>query len=156
MLHEPTIITIKPTYQPSTIAEYLDDLDKRYGKEAKDAKFQLEGRKVVAFQIEEQGNKVDREKTIADFERSLGSEASTPTISVSSIFQLPLVQIKDINTYGIVEKVAEGVSDYSGSSNERVHNLLLAAKQLHGVLIPKGEIFSYNKAVGDISVKDRI
>lgn len=153
VLHEPTLITIKPSYKPEVLESYFNDLDKKYGKEAKDAKFQLEGTRVVAFQIEEEGVKVDRRRTIADFENTLQEDSDHPRITISSESQKPLVQIKDINTFGIIEKVAEGVSDYRGSSNERIHNLLRAATQLHGVLIPKGETFSYNKSVGDISVQ---
>jgi vancomycin resistance protein YoaR len=153
IMHEPTIVTIRPSYTSDVIEQYFDELDKQYGQEAKDAKFQLEGRRVVAFQIEEQGRRVDRRKTFDDFDRTLLEGTDPPTVTVSSEFQKPMVQIKDINTYGIIEKVAEGVSNYRGSSNERVHNLLRAATKLHGVLIPQGETFSYNKSVGDISIQ---
>ena len=32
-----------------------------------------------------------------------------------------------------------------------MHNLSLAATKIHGILVPPGDVFSYNKAVGDIS-----
>jgi len=52
---------------------------------------------------------------------------------------------------GIRELVGEGVTDFRGSSRNRVHNLRLAAKKLDGLIIPKGAVFSFNRALGPVS-----
>jgi vancomycin resistance protein YoaR len=44
-----------------------------------------------------------------------------------------------------------GKSDFSGSINERIHNLILAASKFNGVLIAPNKVFSFNETVGDIS-----
>jgi vancomycin resistance protein YoaR len=70
---------------------------------------------------------------------------------VTSSVIKPEVTLSAANTLGIQEIIGVGTSDYSGSIPERVHNLLLASERLNGTLIPKNEIFSYNKTVGEIS-----
>jgi len=57
----------------------------------------------------------------------------------------------DINDLGIKELIGVGTSSFRGSIPSRVYNIAHAASKLNGVLIPPGEIFSFNKTIGDIS-----
>ncbi len=57
----------------------------------------------------------------------------------------------EANRLGIKEDVAEGTSLFHHSAPERIFNISLAASRLNGVIIKPGEIFSFDKAVGDIS-----
>ncbi len=57
----------------------------------------------------------------------------------------------DANSLGIKEIVGQGTSLFYGSINERIHNLQLASLKLNGILIAPGEVFSFNKALGDVS-----
>ena len=52
---------------------------------------------------------------------------------------------------GIRELVGEGVTDFRGSSPNRVYNLRLAAKKLDGWIIPRGAVFSFNRALGPVN-----
>lgn len=57
----------------------------------------------------------------------------------------------EANHLGIKEEVAEGTSLFHHSADERIFNIALAASKLNGVIIKPGEVFSFDKAVGDIS-----
>ncbi len=57
----------------------------------------------------------------------------------------------EANRLGIKEEVAEGTSLFHHSADERIFNVALAASKLNGVIIKPGQIFSFDKAIGDIS-----
>lgn len=57
----------------------------------------------------------------------------------------------EANRLGIQEEVSEGTSLFHHSADERIFNIALAASKLNGVIIKPGEVFSFDKAVGDIS-----
>lgn len=52
---------------------------------------------------------------------------------------------------GITGLVSTGTSYYTGSSRARIENIILAASRFDGLVIPPGELFSFNRYVGDIS-----
>lgn len=59
----------------------------------------------------------------------------------------------DDNYYGIKELIGEGHSKFVGSISSRVHNIGLASSRVTGVLVAPGEIFSFNKTVGEVTKK---
>ena len=63
----------------------------------------------------------------------------------------PKIKTEDSNNFGIKELIADGKSRFLGSIPGRVHNIELAASKINGRLIPPGEIFSFNDALGDVS-----
>jgi vancomycin resistance protein YoaR len=54
---------------------------------------------------------------------------------------------------GIVDLVAEGESYFIGSPSGRDHNIRLAAKKFDGLVIPPGETFSFNQALGEVTAE---
>lgn len=52
---------------------------------------------------------------------------------------------------GITQLVSTGTSFYTGSSRARIENIILAASRFDGIVIAPGELFSFNRYVGDIS-----
>lgn len=47
--------------------------------------------------------------------------------------------------------IAEGTSEFTGSPDARVHNIVTAASNIHGYVIQPGETFSFLKALGPIT-----
>lgn len=149
--------TYKPQYLSEPIEAHLTELSETYSKEPKDALFELNNGRVSAFRIEEDGIGIDVKKNMKEVQTNLDtvSERNIPnsfSIVVEDSILKPNITLSEANNFGILEKIGEGVSDYSGSAPERVHNLTQAMTKIHGVLIPPGETFSYNKTVGDISL----
>lgn len=54
---------------------------------------------------------------------------------------------------GITELVATGQTQFTGSSEVRVHNVATAAARFHGIVIGPGEVFSFNEHLGDVSLE---
>ncbi len=48
------------------------------------------------------------------------------------------------------QPIAEGVSSFANSSANRVHNVLLMASKIDGVVVPPGATFSFNDVMGDV------
>ena len=63
----------------------------------------------------------------------------------------PEVKTGEANGLGIKELIGRGESWFSGSITNRIYNLRKSAEELNGVLVAPGEIFSFNKAVGEVS-----
>jgi vancomycin resistance protein YoaR len=53
---------------------------------------------------------------------------------------------------GITQLVASETTYYAGSSAERMTNIFAAASKFHGIIIEPGEVFSFNKYLGDVSL----
>jgi vancomycin resistance protein YoaR len=54
---------------------------------------------------------------------------------------------------GIVELVSEGITSFKGSSAGRAQNIQVSASRFHGLVIPPGEVFSFNEHLGDVSAE---
>lgn len=52
---------------------------------------------------------------------------------------------------GVRELISEATTTFFGSTPERIFNLTLASSKLNGIFIPQGQVFSFAKAVGEIS-----
>lgn len=53
---------------------------------------------------------------------------------------------------GITGRIAQATTIFKGSSPARVRNITLGAARMHGLLIPPGEVFSFNAHLGDVSL----
>lgn len=63
----------------------------------------------------------------------------------------PTIDMNRVAEMGIRELVASGTSYFAGSSAARIRNIEVAAEKFDGLVIPPGEIFSFNGAVEDVS-----
>lgn len=141
-------------YDNSGLKDFLSTSEDKYNLPAKNALFKFEKGKVIEFRKESDGLKILTEKFLPDFDKvinDLKTDTTNKKVVLNSEVIKPEIKLSDINEYGIEEFIAEGKSDYTHSIPQRVHNLTLAASKFNGVLIPKGKVFSFNEAVGDIS-----
>jgi vancomycin resistance protein YoaR len=60
----------------------------------------------------------------------------------------------NIAELGITDYIAEGSSSFAGSSEERAANVRISAEQVTHTLIPPGGTFSFNDAIGPITVEN--
>lgn len=119
------------------------------------ALFRFDQGRVTSFRPSQSGRIVNMEKTKKHFETLL----STVAAAESNHFILELavdtvsaeVTTDQVNDFGIKELIGRGYSQFTGSASGRVHNIVLAASRINGILIKPGETFSFNKTLGDIS-----
>ena len=102
--------------------------------------------KVISFEIIQGGKEIDHKLFDDAFKDALFNSKATVALIMKD---QEAVSNKD--KYGIYALIGEGTSKYTGSGQARVNNLSLAAKRTDGVLVPPGAIYSFNKAIGDVS-----
>lgn len=143
------------TYNEKILTETISSLSARLNESPKEALFQFSGGKVTAFQASKPGKQVQEEEIYKLFLSSLPHVAKGTlteiTIPIPVETVEPTVTTDAVNSFGIKERIGLGYSEFAGSIQGRIHNVLLAASKLHGVLIKPGEVFSFNNTVGDIS-----
>ncbi len=100
----------------------------------------------LSFEITQDGYELDKKQFGIDFKSAVFNKK--PSVELS---MLTISGSKDPKEYGIVGLLGEGVSEYTGSAYSRIHNLNLAAERINGILVPPGEIYSFNNSVGGIS-----
>lgn len=151
-------ISLPASYHFSS--EKLDNillpLERELSIEPIDALFTFQDGRVVAFRPSQQGQAIDRQA----FEEDLTSRtvrianATKPEIIILNLpikVIHPKVTTEKANSLGIKELLASGTSLFQRSIPGRIYNVNLAATRVNGVLVEPGEVFSFAKALGDIS-----
>lgn len=148
-------LPVTPLIDKNKLAAYLQNLSDKINQQPQDAKFSVETSqsqevKVKEFKPGQEGKKLDISQTSQLLTQALISGSST-NINLPVEIIKPQTQTGDVNNFGIKELVGRGVSNFTGSIENRIYNLSLAASRINGTLIPPGGTFSFNKTVGDIS-----
>lgn len=126
-----------------------ENIASKVNQEPVEAKFAISSGKVTEFQASRDGQELDMINTIARLEKNLLSGTSTTELIV--VEQKSLVQTEDINELGIKELIGIGHSDFSGSPQNRRHNIGVGAASVNGTLLAPDEEFSLLKVIGEVS-----
>ncbi len=138
----------------------LKELEKEIFLPPQNALFQFENGKVTAFREEKEGQGLDLESAVLEIKNQLRekSQASQSDGDIPDIYVVlkikkvkPQVTVANANYLGIKELLGEGISWLSGSPVPRLHNIKLASSKLNGLLVKPDEVFSFNRALGDVS-----
>lgn len=135
------------------LSAFLQQLSPTINQEAKDARFTFNpgSKKVSEFQAAQEGREVDVNQTATLITQALTAPSASSDIDLPVRITRPKIATADINSFGIEELIAQGISHFSGSIDNRIYNIKLAASKINGVLVAPGENFSFNNIVGDIS-----
>lgn len=150
-------IYLTPYYrwQTDVVRDTIDVLASRIDIPAEDALFTFDNGRVTAFRTSRDGRQLNKQELLNRFDTAVKALPKAPTnhlvINLPVYIAKPAVTTESVNSFGIKELIGRGYSEFQGSIPGRVHNVALAASRLNGVLIPPGETFSFNEAVGDIS-----
>lgn len=134
----------------------VEETAKKINKDPLDAQFTIENDKVTTFKESENGRSLDYDQlknTINAQANKLIEKESKQSISINLpiVIVEPKITTEEANEFGIVEKLAEGRSEFKGSIPNRIYNISLAASRVNGILVEPGEEFSFNQNLGDIS-----
>ncbi len=121
--------------------------------EPKEAKFEIEGGKVVEFEPSEDGIKLNIEENAEKIERDFISNISGTSTPIKLKVETVKSQVRNenIDDLGIEEIIGTGHSDFSGSPSNRVHNIWVGAESVSGQLIEPEEEFSLVEVLGEIN-----
>lgn len=141
-------------FNPGVIDEFLMQNEEFYNREPQNALFTFEDGKVTSFKADAPGNRLKSEEFREAFQAAvqrISSDNKSLVVRLEEEAVKPEITLAQANDLGIEELIGEGRSDYSHSIASRIHNVKLSAQKFDGVIIPKGEEFSFNKIIGDIS-----
>ena len=122
-------------------------------REPRDAKLKYDPRTGVLSVAEPSqiGRTLDVDATLAAIRQAALDPSRQAPLPLTLIE--PAVNMHAIDQMGIKELVAEGSSAFKGSSAERMHNIATAAAAVDNTVVPPDGIFSFNKAIGDVSAE---
>lgn len=151
-------VSLEPSYRYSadSFEALIKPIEQQVNIAPVDAQFSFENGKVQTFQLSSNGKAIDQEKLKEQLSIMIANTAGTSnkknvilTIPVTTI--KPKINNEEVNNMEITELVASGTSLFEGSIPNRIHNITVSAGKINGVLIKPGEVFSFARAVGDIS-----
>ncbi|MCL6096177.1 MAG: VanW family protein [Patescibacteria group bacterium] len=151
-------INLTPSYSYSQekLATALSALSEKIEDKPVDALFTFANNRVTAFRPSVNGHEINKE---ALNNQLLSKALAVVSSQKGTVFIIPL-QLKVIepkittdkaNDFGIKELIGEGHSLFLHSIPSRIHNIALGASRFNGVLVAPGEVFSFDKALGDVS-----
>lgn len=132
------------------LAAYLEEISKSINIDPIEGLYKFKEGKITAFKLSADGRSLDVSLTISLVEKNLA------TLPSRVIIELPIKVLKpkvteETDKLGIVELIGKGESYFRDSISTRVYNISLGSSKFHGLLIPPGEIFSFNDKIGTIS-----
>ncbi|OGF26793.1 hypothetical protein A2331_05560 [Candidatus Falkowbacteria bacterium RIFOXYB2_FULL_34_18] len=128
----------------------LNLISSEIDQEPLNAKFEIKNGRVIEFQDSRDGRKLKIEETIKKIEDELIFNGNKNIELVIQELKSEL-HTEDINDFGIKEIIGTGHSNFSGSPENRRHNIKTGANAVNGALIKPGEEFSLIKTLGDIN-----
>ena len=124
----------------------------------KDARFNFDDdtRQLVMIENPVNGRELDVDETLSRLRAAIFSrEPQGRTVPVVFRYTLPYLHSGiTAAELGITELLAEGRSNYRGSTVNRIANIIESTRRFNGVLIGPGDEFSFNTLVGDITPEE--
>ena len=131
--------------KPSTI--YLETIRKEIYKEPQDAYISKS-----PLLVHPHVNGIDFAITIEEAQNLLNEEKEEYTIPLK--ITIPDKTTNDLGEEAFPQKLANYTTKYSMSNANRENNIQLSVEKIHGTVILPGEIFSYNKIVGERTISE--
>jgi vancomycin resistance protein YoaR len=137
------------------IASLAAHLTLKIARPAQNASFQFDGQRVVEFKPALKGRSLNQVVAEAEISSAMdlliAQDSQAQTVNLPVATTEPEIATSQVNDLGIKELLGKGESTFHHSIPSREHNVALTAQRINGVLVPPGEVFSFNQAVGDIS-----
>lgn len=143
-------------YSSENLESFLLPIMQKVHIPAIDALFKFQDNRVVAFRPSSDGQEVNMLLIKAAVEGktvtvvSLG-KPQTIIINIPIKVIKPKITTEKVNSLGIKELISNGTSLFQHSIPNRIFNITLASTRLNGILVAPNEVFSFDKALGDIS-----
>ncbi|MBI2953957.1 MAG: VanW family protein [Chloroflexi bacterium] len=142
-----------PSLDDEKLKAFINKVAVEIDRKPMNARFDYSRAKLTVIRDSEDGLKVDVGAAVEAVKSQVATDQRTVTLPVDTI--KPSVSAEDAGTLAAVfkDKIEEATTSYAGSIPERLHNVELAAKRLHGVVVSPGEIFSFNEELGSATIE---
>ena len=138
---------------PEETKNYLISLAPSINREPVDAQLTIKNNQVTTFALSQIGTRLEIEGNIPVLSKGILNPQSNKEIQLKINEIQPKITTESINNLGITALLAKGVSIFSGSPNNRVHNIKVGAARFNGILIEPNEEFSFNNSLGEVGPK---
>lgn len=134
------------------LSSFIENIAKKTDQSLKEAKFVFDeqSQRVTEFQPGQEGKQLNITRTASFISKAIENEDSS-AIQLPVEITYPKTSVGQVNDYGIKELLGKGTSSFIDSIPNRVFNIGLASFRTNGILVPPGEIFSFNQYIGEIS-----
>jgi len=136
---------VKMILDKSAFRDLANGLAAEVNESPKGEVVSTDGNKVLEFKIIKEGKELDEEKFKEDLKSAIFDDRKNVSLVLKNVDDF-----SDKEKYGILSLIGEGTSHFAGSTAERIHNIILAAGNISGSLVPPGAVYSMNKSVGPI------
>jgi vancomycin resistance protein YoaR len=137
----------------AAVRTYLADLAAEVKVPVQLPRLEMQGDRVVAFQTGEDGRRMDVDAALSQVSKAFqGRLTGEPVDTVElTTTVVPAGDDALMSELGIVELIGEGHSSFIGSPWNRITNIVVGGRELHGRLIAPDEVFSLNAALDPIT-----
>jgi len=144
------------TYDQNKLLTLINPISQTIEKKPVDALFKFDNERVTTFRPSEDGQTMDinlLNNKLASSIQALVSAEKTLAININIPIKIihPNITTEKVNNMGIKELIGVGHSLFYHSAPSRIYNINLAASRINGVLVAPNEVFSFDKALGDVS-----
>ena len=127
--------------------DYLVSLAPLVNQESIDAKLSVKDGRVVIFALSQDGFLLKIEENVPILSEIV---LENRQINFEITKTRPKITTESIDNLGITALLGKGVSNFSGSPVNRVHNIKIGVAKFNGTLIKPGEEFSFNGVLGEV------
>jgi vancomycin resistance protein YoaR len=135
-------------YKANLIYDYVKTLAGKIDATSTEPALTIQENRAVEFIPPQTGRKTDLFQSTLDALKAL--EQDQPVTALAVIETAPHASLAQQNNFGINELIAQGTSNYSGSPKNRIHNIQVGVEKMKGIIIQRGEEFSFNKYLGPV------
>lgn len=143
-------------YSDTKLISILSPTVEKLHVEPVDSLFTFQNGRVTVFKPSRDGQEVDLEelkKQVSSKSLTVVSFSKPQTVAIEMPIRVlkPKITTDKANNLGIKELLASGTSLFQHSIPNRIFNVTLASTRLNGLLVAPNDVFSFGKALGDIS-----
>ena len=143
------------------IRGFLMNISPAINRDPVDAQLTMSGGKVTIFALSQNGVQLEAELTADKISRgitrlnttSIRYPSSQKNIEIIVTTRPPQIATDNIDTLGLTSLLGKGTSNFSGSPNNRIHNIGVGTAKFNGRLLKSGEEFSFNSILGEIGAQ---
>ena len=127
------------------INKYLDKISLENDKKPEAGELIIEKEKAKKFVPVTKGTSLNKEDSYNKLQDSILTLKKDVFLTIEE--SMPTEIDSEVVKYGLLEKIAEGTSNFKGSSSNRIHNITVGTSYVNGTLIKPGEEFSMIKTL---------
>ncbi len=148
--HKETLTTINLP----AIKTFVDDMARKIDTNPINAKlyFDTNTNTITELSPHNDGITLDTQKTISDITKILKNDITKFPKTLELSYKKIPAKVTDKNTkeLGITTLIGQGVSDFTGSTKSRIHNITTASERFNGLVIAPNEEFSFTSVLGPV------